>query len=132
VRQIEAKATAAAIEQCYSLVELLRLLPALDHHRPMAEAVIGQVRKARNRRARLLDLGADLPAFPAVDLGNDNVQRTANTIRDLIGVDVATQRRFRDAGAALRAWIHAAERLGVLVFQSSRVPTSEFLGLSNL
>ncbi|WP_213573259.1 XRE family transcriptional regulator [Rhodococcus sp. USK13] len=101
-----------------------------DHDRPVTTAVIGELRKARDRRKRLLELSGPTGEFPRLDLRRSSIEEVANEVRRLTGVSIDDQRKFRDAGAALNGWIRAVERLGVLVFQVSRIPTSEFLGMS--
>ncbi|WP_156959501.1 ImmA/IrrE family metallo-endopeptidase [Nocardia sp. BMG51109] len=101
-----------------------------NHDRPMTQPVVAEIRKVRGRRARILELGAEFESLPAITLTRKTAKAAAVQVRRLIGVDVGTQRRFANERAALNSWIHAVEGLGALVFQASRIPTSEFLGLS--
>ncbi|MCA2210571.1 helix-turn-helix domain-containing protein [Nocardia rosealba] len=101
-----------------------------EHDHAISESVNKEIRQVRKRRSRLLDLDPQLPQLPTVELSAATVEAVASTVRERTGVSIDQQRRFADVGAALREWVHALERMGVLVFQASRIPTSEFLGLS--
>ena len=92
--------------------------------------LITEIRKARDRRARLLELAGPTGSLPAVELGRENIEETAGFVRELTGITVDDQRRFKDPRAALNGWISAVEGFGVLVSQVSGISTRDFLGMS--
>lgn len=101
-----------------------------DHRGEVSTAVISELRKARDRRTRLLDLSGPTGQMPDVRLSRDTVEVVANAVRALSGISVDDQRRFRDVRAALNAWITAVEGFGIMVSQTSGIPATEFLGMS--
>ncbi len=124
--------TAALLARNQALFEPAPKVPDFrrDHDRPMTTAIVAELRKARERRKRFLELAGPTGELPHLVLTRDSAEKVARTVRDLTGVTVPDQWRFKDFNAALKAWIVAVEELGVIVFQVSRIPTADFLGMS--
>ena len=96
--------------------------------------LILEMRKAVARREAAIELAEDALAesrniLQSVSL-SDDVERTADEIRSLLGVTLAAQERWPDDFAALNGWKNAIEALGVLVFHFSRVDVGEVRGFS--
>lgn len=93
-----------------------------------------EIRKARQRREIALDLATEMAAPP--DVFQVRLDRTtapenaAASLRQRLGIDIATQISWKDRYAALNGWKAAVERLGVLVFQMSGVRVKEARGFS--
>lgn len=93
-----------------------------------------EIRRAQQRReaavelARLLD---DSPPALGLDTGADEpAEAVASRVRARLGITVEMQTSWRDSSKALRMWRVALERLGILVFQMSRVPVHDVRGFS--
>jgi Zn-dependent peptidase ImmA (M78 family)/transcriptional regulator with XRE-family HTH domain len=93
-----------------------------------------EIRRARYRRRIALELseelGEPIPEFTATATLADSPADVARRVRELLGVTRQQQRNFRDVYDALNTWRESIERLGVAVFQASRVPSREMLGFS--
>lgn len=101
-----------------------------NHNRPMTTALVAELRRARERRRRLLELVGPTGDLPQLSVNRGDIEQTATAVRTMVGIDVPAQLKFKDPRVALNAWIHGVERLGIIVFQVSRIPTSDFLGMS--
>jgi Zn-dependent peptidase ImmA (M78 family) len=99
-----------------------------------SKALRYQLRQARQRRALALDLAAELeeeiPALSGRLQLNDDTETTGATLRELLGVTLATQRTWRDPRASYNGWRTAIERAGILVFQATGIAPGEMLGFS--
>ena len=60
----------------------------------------------------------------------DNPDTVAERIRDVLGVDLETQRRWPTRRETFLEWRSAIEDVGVLVFQMSRIESEEVRGFS--
>jgi len=93
-----------------------------------------EIRRARYRRRIALELcdelGEQPPAFTASAELTEDTDRVALRLRELINIDKANQRNFRDQYNALNTWRQAIENLGVPVFQASGISSNEMLGFS--
>lgn len=101
-------------------------------HSRVEPLLVGEVKAAEDRRESLIDLFPEPSAFPNITgppVREDPVA-AASAARALLGVNVDAQTGWRDDSRALREWIYAVERLGVLVFQMSSVPVELAQGLS--
>jgi Zn-dependent peptidase ImmA (M78 family)/DNA-binding transcriptional regulator YiaG len=103
-------------------------------HRPLSPELRYEIRLAFTRRDILLDLMGD--GFPAAQLPHipdleADPERAAATIRERLGVSVDDQRGWRNPDLALRRWRGAIERIGILVFQTTRVDIGEMRGFSS-
>jgi Zn-dependent peptidase ImmA (M78 family) len=58
------------------------------------------------------------------------VTEVAERARQLLGISLKTQSQWRNLDIALRNWIEAFERIGLLVFQSSKVESNEMRGFA--
>lgn len=95
------------------------------HGGPPSPGLRRELRNAQERREAYLELAGDdrdhwLAGVPAGSAG----------IREWLGVSVEEIRESADPGAALKIWIKALEKRGVLVFQMSRVDPQECRGFS--
>lgn len=61
---------------------------------------------------------------------NDNTEELAQSERNFLNVDPQTQFDSKNVYAALKLWKNVLENKGILVFQSSGVPTSDMRGYS--
>ncbi len=93
-----------------------------------------EIRRARNRREIALELFRLMeggpPEFSAKARLSDDPEKLAARIRNLLGVTLEDQTRFRDDYAAFRHWRSAFEKAGVLVFQARKVDLAEMRGFS--
>jgi Zn-dependent peptidase ImmA (M78 family)/transcriptional regulator with XRE-family HTH domain len=94
------------------------------------------LRKMSARRETMIQLLVELgEATPAFDLAAhlaDSPAMVAARLRAALEISVATQADWASEWQAWAAWRAAVERLGVLVFQFSKVPLDEARGLSLL
>jgi len=101
---------------------------------PLSPELRYEIRLAFTRRKLLLDLtGADLPPprLPSVPDMEADPERAAEAIRRHLGITGDEQRRWRKPDLAFRRWRDALERIGVLVFQTTRVDVAEMRGFSS-
>ena len=93
-----------------------------------------EIRQARVRREIALDLyeqlGAPPPVLSPLGSATDDPETLATRMRDLLRIDDDVQTRWRNEREAFERWRGALGALGVLVFQSSRVPVTEMRGFS--
>lgn len=92
-----------------------------------------EIRLAAARREIMLDiLGPDAPQtrLPQVRIDNIDAERAASTIREHLNVTVTEQKTWRRPGVGFRRWRDAIERIGALVFQTTRVDVKEMRGFS--
>jgi Zn-dependent peptidase ImmA (M78 family)/DNA-binding XRE family transcriptional regulator len=100
-----------------------------DQHPPSAP-LLAEIRKARYRRSVLLELSpTGGPELPVNELGG-STERSATALREALKVSIAQVSNAADPYAALALWITAVESRNVLVFQASRISTTEMRGLS--
>lgn len=93
-----------------------------------------EIRQAHDRRDVAAELYAELEETPP-DFGlrisaGDDPETVGEQIRGYIGVQLETQRRWRDSSVAFREWRLAFERRGILVFQASGIDLDEMRGFS--
>jgi Zn-dependent peptidase ImmA (M78 family)/transcriptional regulator with XRE-family HTH domain len=101
--------------------------------RPLSPELRYEIRLAFTRRDILLDLmGMNFPParLPRVPDMEADPERAAAAIRDRLGIAIADQRGWRSPDVALRRWREALERIGVLVFQTTRIDVGEMRGFS--
>ncbi len=93
-----------------------------------------ETRRAHQRREVALDLAQVIGEEPTpFDLSasvTDDPLVLARSLRALLGVTLEVQCDWADQYVALNAWKAAAERAGVLVFQTENLPISEARGFS--
>jgi Zn-dependent peptidase ImmA (M78 family)/DNA-binding XRE family transcriptional regulator len=94
-----------------------------------------EIRQAHARREILLELAVDLDIeIPGIqndlrDLSRDP-QRFSEEARRILGVTLEAQQGWRAPRIALNNWIRALEAIGVLVFRTRDVETSEMRGFA--
>lgn len=101
--------------------------------KPLSSDVRYEVRLAFTRRDILLDLtGRNFPPIrlPHVPDMEADPEHAASVIRDHLGISVLDQRSWRNLDVAFRRWREALERVGVLVFQTTRIDIGEMRGFS--
>jgi Zn-dependent peptidase ImmA (M78 family) len=101
--------------------------------KPLSPELRYEIRLAFTRREILLDLmGTNFPParLPRVPDMEADPERAADGIREHLGITVANQRGWRNPDVALRRWREALERIGVLVFQTTRIDVGEMRGFS--
>jgi len=92
-----------------------------------------EIRLATTRREIFLGvLGPEAveTRLPQIRLDAEAPERSAATIREHLGITVAEQKTWRRADVGFRHWRDALERIGVLVFQTTRVDVKEMRGFS--
>lgn len=101
----------------------------------ISPAVNIEIRRARQRRDEALELAQELDEnvspFTTTHLSlSDSTDAAAGRISDLIALPADAGRSWKDADTAMKERKAAIEALGVLVFETSRIPTSEMRGAS--
>jgi len=61
---------------------------------------------------------------------NENPENAANKILDLLNVDISERKKWKNEYDALNAWKDAFERIGIFIFQVSRIDIKEMRGFS--
>lgn len=92
-----------------------------------------EIRLAATRREVLLNVvGADAfeTRVPQIRLDETDPEHAAIAIRDHLGITLAEQRTWRRPDVGFRHWRDALERIGVLVFQATRLDMKEMRGFS--
>ena len=101
--------------------------------RDLSSGLRYEIRLATTRRAVLLNV-AGTSAFetrlPPVHIDNANLEFAALAIRDHLRITLAGQKTWRRPGVGFLHWRNALERIGVLVFQTTRVEVKEMRGFS--
>lgn len=109
-----------------------RSLP--EGHDPELPALLDAVHAARERRLIAIDLsnllGESIPDFALTATVRDRPADVAESIRQWLGVDLETQRSWKEPYTVLRNWIGAIEGRGVLVTQFSGVDVKAARGFS--
>ena len=110
-----------------------RRLPG-DPGQTQTSALRLAVRSACERRQVALNLAADLdqvpPPLPLTASLHEPVVGVARRIRELLGVSVERQKKWRSGYDALNGWRRAIQDRGVLVFQARGVEVGEMRGFS--
>lgn len=78
------------------------------------------------------ELGEEIDRFALKAHLSEDTEVVALRFREALAVSVESQKAWRDEFHAWRVWREAVERIGVLVFQFSKVPAEEVRGLSVL
>ncbi|ADG06913.1 XRE family transcriptional regulator [Kyrpidia tusciae] len=93
-----------------------------------------EIRKAYDRRRiaceLMNDMGEEIPDFDLNAVLSESAQEVAHRIRMRLGISVEAQFAWPDQYEALRSWISAVEKSGVLVFQSTDIPLAQMRGFS--
>jgi Zn-dependent peptidase ImmA (M78 family)/transcriptional regulator with XRE-family HTH domain len=117
----------------FSVMKSFRRLPDSEETK-LSPPLAAQTRAALVRRVIAQRLkaasGEELPRFTLrADIG-DAPATAAAKVREALGISLSEQFAWPDERAAYKKWRAAVERLGVLVFQVSRVRVEEMRGLS--
>lgn len=93
-----------------------------------------EIRRARFRQRIALELideaGDTPPKFSLAVQPQDDTRTAARALRDFIGVPLSTQKRWPYGRETFNNWRTAFESASVLVFQTSKVASSEMRGFS--
>jgi Zn-dependent peptidase ImmA (M78 family) len=92
-----------------------------------------EIRLATTRREILLNvLGAEAlqTRLPQVRVENADPENVGAAIREYFEIAIAEQKAWRRPDVGFRHWRDALERIGVLVFQTTRVDVREMRGFS--
>ena len=93
-----------------------------------------EIRAAHQRRdvalSLLEELEQDPPRFTSRVALADDPEAAAAFARNVLGITYAEQVKWREERKAYNSWRRAIEAVGVLVFQSVGIPTSEMRGFS--
>lgn len=117
----------------WSAIHDYRKLPEEIAGEGPSPALLAELRRAEERREiaiEILEDGEEPPAFPVIASVAEDPEDVADRIRAALGVSIDEQQAWDDKHEASHDWIRAVERLGVLVFQASRIPLSEMRGVS--
>ena len=103
--------------------------------RPYSPELAFEIRLAQQRRELALELAEEdsdeeFPAFALNTTLDAAVEDVGRQVRDALSVNFDIQSKWRDTGAAFIAWRTRIEELGVLVFQTTRVESSEASGFA--
>ena len=121
-----------------------KLPPLAAEYRRLPKVIPGQespelrlaLRQMLLRRESALelmdDLGEAVTPFALRAYQQEGAEAAAKRLRQELGISVQEQLAWPNEWRAWNAWRDAAERLGVLVFQFSRVPLTEARGLALL
>jgi Zn-dependent peptidase ImmA (M78 family) len=111
----------------FSVPHDFRRLPDLQVA-PLSRRLVEAIRLAEYRRSTALELSdqtegaSDLVGIASMD---DDPDALAERVRSMLGVTLASQRRWKDDYDAFNAWKSAVEARGVLVFHFSWVEVEE-------
>ena len=111
-----------------------RRLPNVADNKKSPSLVFALRRAEYRRRVAIelyKELDLELPEIPFLLDLDDSVEEGADRVREFLGVpDEVQVRQWRRANDAFNGWREALERVGVLVFQVSRIPISEMRAIS--
>ncbi len=93
-----------------------------DVEKEMSSALRFEIRLALERRYEALDIASDLGEEPKLlqcrfRVG-DQPEQVAREIREILGISIESQFRWRTKRHAFNSWRAALERLGLLLFQT--------------
>lgn len=101
---------------------------------PRSSRLAIETRVAQQRREAAMEitrqLGDEITYVPLSARLDDAPASVAARVREALGVSLDTQFGWRDHYEALNQWKAAVERLGVLVFQTEKLPVTEARGFS--
>lgn len=112
-----------------------RRLPGVEpgHESPELRLALRQMLTRRENTLNLIgELGHTVPEFSLRAHLREQPAHVGRRLREATGVDVATQLAWPNEWRAWSEWRAAAEQLGVLVFQFTKVTLDEVRGLALL
>lgn len=102
--------------------------------KPLAPAVNIEIRRARQHRDEALELAreleSDLPSFSTTATMQERPDAVAQRLSELLKLDDQKIASWRNQDEALKGRKAAAEAVGVLVFEASRIPTEQMRGVA--
>lgn len=117
----------------FQVMRDLRRLPEMGL-REYSPGLVHEMRTAQQRRELALELLDDIDEEPVqFDLMaslDDDPEVLGQRVRKALGVTYSEQIKWREGRVAFNAWRERIENLGVLVFQITRVETSEVSGFA--
>ena len=117
----------------FQVMRDLRRLPGTGL-REYSPALVYEMRLAHQRRELAIELLEDIderpPQFDLKAKLGDDPELLGNSIRKAVQLTYAEQVKWGDPRIAFSAWRERIERLGVLVFQLTRVETEEVSGFA--
>lgn len=97
-------------------------------------ALVKEIRRAQRIRDEALELSEDLglrqPSFEVRTHLGDEPENVAKKIRNVLGIELDEQSKWREVGLARKKWTEATERIGILVLYTERISMREFRGVS--
>jgi Zn-dependent peptidase ImmA (M78 family)/DNA-binding XRE family transcriptional regulator len=100
----------------------------------IAPEIILDVRDSLNKREialELLDgLGEIVPNFDLTCNINEKPEEIGLRVRDVLGMSFSEQKTLKDPRIAFNYWKERLEKIGVLVFQSTKIEINEMRGFS--
>lgn len=110
-----------------------RRLPDIGARR-FSPALTLEIRLAHQRRQlaqeMLAEAGEEVPAFRLQTTLDSNVEQVGDAIRKALDINYQIQANWRDPRVAFLAWRSQIEKLGILVFQASRIEREEASGFA--
>lgn len=93
-----------------------------------------EIRRAQQRRSDALELATELEeplrTFDLAFTTQAQAKEAASLIRKHLGISLEQQLTWRKPEHALKEWKRAAEEVGILVFEVSRIPVGEMRGIA--
>lgn len=101
---------------------------------PMAPAIHIEIRRARQHRDEAMELAreleSDLPSFSITATMQERPDAVAQRLSELLKLDDQKIASWKNQDDALKGRKAAAEAVGVLVFEASRIPTEQMRGVA--
>lgn len=89
-----------------------------------------ELKRAESHRQTILDLEGPSQNLALPPVSRENLERTALALREMLSLKPEQMPPTPVGPATLSYWIRKLESLGILVFQTTRIPLSDFRGLS--
>ena len=107
----------------------------LDHDlEEMSPDLTFEIRSSMERRDICMELygeqSARPPAFKKKTSQKEDPEEVGSKIRSYLGISIKEQQKWRDPRVAFNYWRDALEKKGVLVFQATKIATTEMRGYS--
>ena len=119
-------------KEYYSLIEDFRTIKSKKFKlSPILREKITLIREKKDLAVRLqkYDKNYNYSYLKSINI-NANPENVANIILDLLKIDLIVRKKWKNEYEALKAWREAFERIGILVFQISRINVKEMRGFS--
>lgn len=103
-------------------------------NQPLAPAIHIEIRRARQHRDEAMELArvleSDLPPFSITATMQERPDDVAQKLSELLKLDDQKIASWKNQDDALKGRKAAAEAVGVLVFEASRIPTEQMRGVA--